>query len=65
MCAPSSRGDDSTVDDWIRLWTLGVTPDFIRGAAESLSSDCSVEELIQLWLSGVDLALLEQVRAGI
>jgi hypothetical protein len=57
--------DECSVDDWIRLWTLAVTPEFIRGAAESLSSECSIGEVIQLWLSGVDLALLEQVRAGI
>jgi CheY-like chemotaxis protein len=54
-----------TVDDWIRFWTLGVSPDFFHAAAEALTETCSTEELLQMWLLGVDVPLLRQLRGGI
>jgi CheY-like chemotaxis protein len=52
--------DSRSVDDWIRLSTLGVSPDFIAAASDALGETCSTDELLQLWLAGVDTALLRQ-----
>jgi hypothetical protein len=53
------------VDDWIRFWTLGVPPEFVRAAGDAFRESCTNEDLLQLWLSGADVMLLRQVRDGI
>jgi CheY-like chemotaxis protein len=61
----TTAAGNGAVEEWIRLFTLGVTPDYLSVAAQALSEPCGSDELLQLWLSGVDVALLQQVRDGI